>query len=68
MEYHEYKKSTNDLNVNVIHGGINILGDDDNLTVVSGGTGITGITSITSVSSLSMVDPLIVVMGIGEYD
>ena len=69
MEYHEYKPSTNNLNVNVIHGGINILGDDDNLTVVSGVTDITGITGFTSVSSmaapLSMVDALIVVMGIG---
>ena len=72
IEYNEHKSNTDNLNVNYNATDGSILGDADNLTVVSGATGITGVTGFTGVSSiaasLSIVDPLIIMMGVAEYD
>ena len=41
MDYHEYKSKTKNSNHNVRHDSI--LGDGDNVTVISEATGITGV-------------------------
>ena len=59
------------LNVNTLIGNV----DHDAVSIVSGVTGVTGITGITGITgvssiapSIAMDDPLIVMMGISEYE
>ena len=58
----ENKQDIMDNNINIG----NTVKNSDNVSVMSDKTGITGVSSIAA--PISMNDPLIVIMGIGEYD